>query len=130
VYIRTLVEQKKNDGRLLLMEIDRSTLVGTRAAFWFYDTELAEWRLVIHFPQLDRMNPTAAYTLLHLIMSKMPSLSIRLDEIAVQSSKSALLQAMALIVRTGPRATEIRPVRARAAGAIWVEEAYVYRCAL
>ena len=99
---KILVDQNKKDGKRLVLALDAAGLE-VRAAFWFFDGESGNWRLVIHFPEVDHTNLNQLYGLVQRIMWPMkPALSFGLSDVALASSFNMLLGAVGQIRHTRP----------------------------
>ena len=124
-----LVEAQINDGKRLVAALDKTGLQ-IRTAFWFFDTEGEQWKLVLHFPVVDERFQNISYGIVHTVMLRLrPGVSFELTDVLLQGSKSILLGAINELVRTGPwDLADIRIPRT-AAGDVLIEEAYVYRSA-
>ncbi len=129
MYKGVLVESKISDGKRLVTALDRSGL-DVRTAFWFYDSEIERWKLVIHFPKVDQLQHQEAYELIRQAMLSMdPPLRFFLSDVMIQSSRSKLVHAITLAASTEPDALIDLPVNHLFTGDILIEEAHVYRAA-
>lgn len=129
MYKTALVKDKITDGARLVAALDRAA-VQVRTAFWFFDREIEDWRLVIHFTQIDETTQTVAYGLIWRVMVSMhPKPSFGLDEVMLQDSTSSLIRAIQTVAPTPPAAIESQKIGPVSAGNVWIEDAYVYRSA-
>lgn len=129
MYKKALVDKKIRDGARLIHELDRAGFQ-VRSGFWFFDREIEDWRLVVHFPQIDRVGSTAAFGIVQRVMLSMhPKPHFGLDDVMVQSSNSFLIQAIQSVAPTPRGSTQIRKIGPVAVGQVWIEEAHIYRSA-
>ena len=129
MFKKELVVKDTADGRRLIQALDAAG-IQIMTAFWWFDREIERWKLVISSPKLAETYSTAAYGLIQRVMMGMhPAPGIRLDEIILEDPRSALVDSIRHVVKTGPDdLSEIR-ISASTIGDLWVEDARVYRAA-
>ena len=129
MFKKELVVKDIADGRRLIQALDVAGIQIT-TAFWWFDREIERWKLVISSPKLAETYSTAAYGLIQRVMMGMrPATDIRLDEIVLEDSQSAIVDSIRHVVKTGPDdLSEIR-ISSSTIGDLWVEDARVYRAA-
>jgi hypothetical protein len=126
-----LVEQKEQEGRRLIEALDAANL-GPSAAFWFYQPDVSQWRLMVTGPGLDAgaKDPTEPYRKIANVLNNLvPTASaLSISDLKVIGQRDPLLAVMGGIVRTGKGLTSIR-MQNNAVNGIHIADALVYRMA-
>lgn len=126
----SLVEADLLAGRRLVINLDvpepNRSLFRLKAAFWLYDSESQEWRLVLATPLVDEEGPLATYKHLQRSLSSIQPTDLSLQNISVWSPRKPLIKAIKRASRIPPGTEGIRLTRNTVAG-IYIEDAYVYR---
>ncbi|MBI2218818.1 MAG: hypothetical protein HYU51_16150 [Candidatus Rokubacteria bacterium] len=109
-------------GRKLLEELDRQ---GARvgSAFWSYDIDADEWRLVLSMPMVERLGVRAAYDHITRALKAAGIQDLYLRQIAAVSPHERIVASLSGAIRTR---SELRVSRS-VVGDEWIEGAYVYR---
>ena len=131
--VRTsLVENDIQEGRRLISALTESDkrfnpphyLIKT--AFWLYDPNSLDWRLIIATPLVDQRGPLSAYTdILGVLRNFAPPLSLSMQEISVVSPKDKRARIIRKIAKVPRGSTGIRVGRTHIDDT-YVEDAYVY----
>ena len=120
-----LVTDQIEAGRTLTSTMDKAQ-VQIRSAFWLYDTEAAEWRLVLAMPLVDERGPAQAYEEIRKALQSVSIHGLLLRQIAVVSPKDELVSLIRKAIQTGPGLQSIRFTR-NAIDNVLIEDAYIYR---
>src|SRR3954447_10293647 len=119
-----LVDERVDDGRLLLSELVRSGFDLT-AGFWVKTSEEGLWSLYIASPVVRQGRIGEAYGTLYTALSRLPDPSITLSDIKLVAPDSAVAaEAIAIQDRYGARI----PTRYNGdrLGRVAIDEAYIY----
>ena len=121
-----LVRALREDGSKLIAELDRQQVkVGT--AFWHYDGETDEWRLVLSMPLVDELGAAAAQGRIGGALNAVGTEHLLLWQVIVVSPRDSLVLSISRAVYTKARALSGIHVSRSASGGEWIEDAYVYR---
>ena len=119
MYQKVLLEDLKEDGRLLVEALERNRFPIT-AAVW-HDYPEAQWRLVIVSTAVDSIGPMAAYSRVQRALQSVEPSELTLSDISLLSPRSQEFQNLRSLVsapgRHGPGRTR----------EVVFEDAYVYR---
>jgi hypothetical protein len=123
-----LTKERIEAGKALLVELEKKG-VQPDAAFWLYNPEVADWKLVLAEVKVPKTGPRDVYRQVQKIIDQLPSEwqeSISLDLVALTSPDAPLVRLLRKAIRTGPGITGIRFTNNVIDGVI-VEDAYIYR---
>lgn len=121
-----LVSSLRKAGSKLIKKLDEKGLkVGT--AFWNYDEEADEWRLVLSMPMVDEAGPAAAQNRIAEALKAAGIKHIYLRQIRPASPRDRLVSSISRLVHTEERAIVNVPLNRTATGGEWIEKAYIYR---
>ncbi len=112
-------------GRIVLTSLDEAELT-PEAAFWIWIPERDRWWFVVAGGGLADLETPAAFIEIHGVLRALsPAFPIEIDEIAVESMDSPLIQLLSRLVRMagvgGVRLTN------NAINGVLIEDVYVYR---
>jgi hypothetical protein len=102
---------------------------GVRSAFWLYDRDAAEYRLILALPSVDREGPEAGYKLVQraLVKHRIPLPLRRVVVVGVNEPlPRGVHRAVGSITDTGAESMRARLGR-RVIDGITIDDAYVYR---
>lgn len=126
----SLVEADLLAGRRLVIALDvpepNRSLFRLKAAFWLYDPESQEWRLVLATPLVDEEGPLATYKRLQRTLYSIQPTDLSLQNISVVSPRDPLVKAVKRVSRIAPGVQGIRVTRNSINGT-YIEDAYVYK---
>jgi hypothetical protein len=122
----TLVDHNVEDGKRLIMALDESRFK-VQSAFWFYVSEAEKWVLYIASPIFDEKGPTGSYAALQkVVLGMSPRPDFSLNDVAVVSPESNLVQLLRTALKTGPGISTIRFSRNTING-VFISDALLYR---
>ena len=120
-----LVSEKIEAGSSLLRQLDRDGIrVGS--AFWLYDRDADDWRLILSMPLVDERGLRPAYDHLADALQAAGVRNLYLRDIAAVGVDDKIVGLLRSTIRTG---SEVGSVRFAAGGVdhALVENPYVYR---
>jgi hypothetical protein len=124
-----LVTDDIASGEEALKALDQER-VNVRSAFWFYDRDPAEYRLILAMPTVDREGPSKAYKLVQRALLK-HRVDLPLRRIVVMGVNEPLPKGVRRALGSVPADTEGESIRARigrrVVDGLIIEDAYVYR---
>jgi len=120
-----LVDSDIKDGMLLIEKLDMTDF-SVVAAFWFYHSDVIEWRLTIASWYLDKNGPKKAYGFLQTLLMDSDIPGISLENITLVSPEHDLIKLLSMAIQTGPQLSNIRFTRNVINGQL-IEDAYIYR---
>lgn len=121
-----LVEKNIEEGRRLLLALDR-TGFRVSAALWFYVDEDEEWRFMVASPVIDEKGPRESYAFVQETLARLsPPSQISLKQISAISPSHDLIRLLRVAIRTGPGVSGIRFTR-NTINNVFIEDAYIYR---
>jgi hypothetical protein len=121
-----LVSSLIEAGRRLVEELDKQNArVGS--AFWNYDPDVGEWRLMLSMPMVERQGVSAAYDHIGRAMTAAGIRNLYLRQIAPVSPHERVVTAVSRMIRTRPEAIGAIRLSRNLVGEEWIEDAYVYR---
>ncbi len=126
----TLVETDILEGQELISALRQSDLrfaashFVVRTAFWLFDEESMEWRLIIATPLVDERGLRSAYTDIQSVLQRL-SLSLTLQNITVISPDDDLVKAIKKIGKVPKGSIGLRIGRTRV-NDVLVDDAFVY----
>jgi hypothetical protein len=130
--VRTsLVESDIRDGQRLvsaLRDSDANFSIPhflVKAAFWLFDKDSIEWRLVVATPLVDQRGPFSAYTDIQGVLRRLVPISLTMQDITVVSPNDKLVKVIKKAGKVPAGSTGLRIGRARIDDT-YVEDAYVY----
>lgn len=104
--------------------------VDVRSAFWFYDRDAAEYRLILAFPAVDREGPTSGYKLVQRAFLK-HHVPVPLRRVVVMGVNESLPKGVHRAVGSVPADAGGESIRARLGrrviDGLTIDDAYVYR---
>lgn len=125
----TLVEQDFKAGEKLVRALDEAQ-INVHSAFWLYDSETDNWRLIIASKVADFSSPRRAYSQIKRVLRRLDENEnnpISLENISVISPNHPLISILKTAINTGPdQIMGIRFTRNRI-GNSFIEDAYIYR---
>jgi hypothetical protein len=126
----TLVERDFLDGEILIKELDK-TRFNVHSAFWLYNTEEDNWRLIIASKVADFSSPKKAYSHIKRVLKSLEmkgrKLGFSLDNISVVSPHHPLIRILSVALSTQPDAVVGRRFSRNRIGNSFIEDAYIYR---
>ena len=120
-----LVDLDIEGGRKLIEALDADGFP-VQSAFWYYDSEPEEWRLVISSPDVDKKGPLRAYGPIQRVLRQVQLDTFGVDNIAAVSTKDPLVSLLRSAIATGPGISGIRFTRNTINGRE-IEDVYIYR---
>ncbi len=114
-------------GRTLVAALDRAG-IEVKSAFWLYDPEIPDWRLVLSMPMVEERGKAGTYDAIAEVFRTAPVTGLYLRQIELARPKDPLVASISRAIRTGPSIQDPPLHVGRSAfDNILVEEAYVYR---
>ncbi|MCA9771466.1 MAG: hypothetical protein KC466_03600 [Myxococcales bacterium] len=128
--VRTgLTERMIEDGKRLIRELDRGR-VRVTGALWLFESDLAEWRLVIVTPFLSSHGPRDVLRRIRAVLKRFEKQGkgLRLRDVYIKDHKDSFVTMLRKIVSTGGPSSlsEIRLSQVVVNGML-IEDALVYR---
>lgn len=122
---KTLVNIDIEEGRKLIEELD--SYLEITSAFWYYLSEIQEWRLILATPSIDKLGRKKTYSIIWDVLNKNKEmLSIPLDAISIMSPKQELNKLLSYAIKTGKGISGIR-FSGNVINGTLIEDAYLYR---
>ncbi|MBO1515503.1 hypothetical protein [Metabacillus bambusae] len=126
----TLVEKDFAEGAILIKELDKAH-INVHSAFWLYNTEEDNWRLVIASKVADFSSPRRAYSQIKRVLKRLESIGdsidFSLENISVISPNHQLIKILSTVVTTGPDQISGMRVTRNRIGNSYIEDAFIYR---
>jgi len=123
----SLVERDIEDGKRLIDLLVRSG-ENVPVAFWRYDSDHGDWRLVLAVPQMARSPQEAYDLLLNVVKDVRPPLGLGLSDITLISPKGELARALHR-ERNSARALSGQFLSGTRIGDAYFEGVYLYKVA-
>jgi hypothetical protein len=118
-------DQMRDSGRALIDELGNVEFV-IKSAFWIYDKDAGEWRLIIATPRVDEVGPKFAYGVvwdaLQRLGEKVAGLS--LENVSLASPEDALVVLLQTVFKPTGQGS-VRLTRSRVNN-VYVEDAFLY----
>lgn len=111
-------------GKDLILKLDKTDFE-VRSAFWFYLSDIREWRLILSSPFESKYGPRKAYEFLSNLLDK-ENIEIPLQNISVLSKADPLIINMGFFIRTGKSINGIS-VSNCYINNFHIDEAFIYR---
>lgn len=122
----TLTDGLINGGINLIEELDSSG-IKVDGALWFYFPEEGFWKLMLSFPDIEKIGPKSSYTKVQKALSKLEKKEgLSLDDVALAKPNAPLMHLLKVAVRTGPGISRIRLSNNVINGQL-ISDAYIYR---
>lgn len=123
---KTLVNIDIEEGKKLLEILDKSSIKIT-SAFWFYLTEIEEWRLMLATKLIEEVGPQKAYTkLLENTNKHKETIDIPLEAITLISPNDPLNLLLKSAIKTGPKISGVR-FSGNVINGVLIKDSYLYR---
>jgi len=123
---KTLVNIDIEEGKKLLEILDNSSIKITNA-FWFYLTDIEEWRLMLVTKLIDQVGPQKAYTILLENTNKhKDTIDIPLEAITIISPNDPLNLLLKSAIKTGPGISGVR-FSGNVINGVLIKDSYLYR---
>lgn len=121
-----LTSEMRAAGENLIHELDRRKFPA-KAAFWLYETEGDDWRLMIATPQLRSVGPRKLYKSVQQAIAKIDT-PIRTSSVFLLDTKDPFIKRLSTAIGRGPGVSGMRFSRNSINGR-FIEDAYIYRMA-
>jgi hypothetical protein len=125
----TLTKEMIEAGAILVKKLDESG-INPDAAFWFYFSDINQWKLVIAEIKLGDEGPKQLYKriqeTIHAHQAELGEVS--LEDVTLAKPDSPVVTLLRLAIRTGPGISGIRFTNNVINGTV-IEDAYIYRIA-
>lgn len=126
MYTETLVDSEITGGQKLIQAISDNGLL-VKAAFWYFATEINEWRLMIQFDLSNDFHHRKIFERIEEIRRTLgPDFRVPLRKIAVQSQHSPLVSAVRRKIRKGSGPKAGPHYIGERVGVDFIEDVYVY----
>jgi hypothetical protein len=119
-----LTENMIADGAALTRKLDEWGWPMV-AAFWYFETEANDWKLMISSAKVNE-GPRKAYELIGQALDALPGTSIKLHSTTLVAPDHPLVRTLASAIQPGPDSMGIQ-IRRRSINGRYVEDAYLYR---
>lgn len=120
-------EESIESGGILLKELDKAQIT-VDAAFWFFFSDISDWKLVFSLPKEIKKGPKKAYSVIQRVYSKidinLPGLSI--NDVVLLKTDNILIKILKKMIRTGPGISKIRLTQTMINGTL-IEDLVMYR---
>ena len=125
--IQALGDERIQIGKDLLVSLARKN-VSVTAAFWFYNRESDEWRLILSLPQVAKEGSKASYAKIQKLLPKSGSAPIvRLSDIGLVKPKDWLVKLLGIVIKTREDAIADIVFEQCSINNHFVDSAYIYR---
>jgi hypothetical protein len=116
-------------GDELTRKLDELGLTPT-AAFWFFMTDLNEWRLLFASPEVRKQGPRAVYVKIHEAIEQLgeKSATIPLSAVVVLDEEAELVRLLHGVVNTGRAIGRVRFSK-NVINGHFIDDALIYRVA-
>jgi len=123
----TLTKEMIESGKVLIMKLDDSN-VQPDAAFWFYSSDIQEWKLVLAEVKVGEKGPKEIYRKIQTIISKFSDElgDLSLNDITLAKPDATIVKVLRVAIRTGVGISGIRFKNNVINGTV-IEDAYIYR---
>lgn len=128
---KALVESLLDDAVALVKKLDETQTPATFAAWYYYD-DADEWRLLVASKELDTLLPkheAVAYRKVIDVLAALPPVSLSVSDLKLVATSYPLLQALKLLVGTGPHAIVRAHIRDCTINGIFIKEVVILRSA-
>ena len=125
----TLTKEMIEAGAALLRKLDASG-VRPDAAFWFYFSDVQQWKLVLAEMKLGESGPRQIYKKIQegISTDQTEMQGLALDNITLTKPDAPIVVLLRLAIRTGPGISGVRFTNNVINGTV-IEDAYIYRLA-
>ncbi|KPK77958.1 MAG: hypothetical protein AMJ79_01570 [Phycisphaerae bacterium SM23_30] len=124
---KTLVKSDIDQGKTLLRVLDKAG-INIPAAFWFYQSDSENWRLMIASPIVDKDGPIASYKKILSAMKKTEKITdIAFDDITLMSPSNDTVKLLSKVIKTSAKATDNIRFTNNAINNVIIEDALIYR---
>lgn len=121
----TLTEKMIAEGAALTRKLDEWGWPIV-AAFWYFETEANDWKLMIASAKVNEDGPRKAYELIDRALDTLPGHLTDLQSIRVIAPDHPLVGTMAAAMQPGP-GTVGKQISRRSINRHYIEDAYLYR---
>jgi len=123
----SLTEEMISGGAALVSRLDQAGLE-VSGAFWFYESESNDWRLIIVSPHVHSEGLKAIYTQIQTVLRAMPhdQPKVSLKDITVLDASDSLISLLKVAIQTGKEVSRIRVARNMINGRL-IEDSLIYR---
>lgn len=122
----TLTDELIEGGKYLIEELDASG-VKVDGALWFYFPEEGFWKLMLFFPDIEKVGPKLSYSKVQKALHKLKEKgALSLDDVALAKPNAPLFHLLKIAIRTGPGISGIRFSNNVINGQL-ISDAYIYR---
>jgi hypothetical protein len=123
----TLTKEMIDIGAAFVHKLDEHGF-SPNAAFWFYFSDVQQWKLVLAESKLGTIGPKEIYRKIQKILEKyadeIPGLS--LDDVALSKPDAPIIVLLRVAIQTGPGISGIR-FKNNVINGTLIEDAYIYR---
>jgi len=128
---KTLVESQFVDAIALIRKLDS---VGTSpaVALWYFYDEIAEWRFILAGTEFDKLLPKdelRAYRMVVEAMAATSPSSLKISDIKLVRTDTALVKALRRLIRTGSEGVVQMHFANCTLNDVFIKEMVVLRCA-
>ena len=122
-----LTDRLIDDGESLVLALDAAGVKPT-AAFWFYFSDIASWKLLIADPTLGPNGPRGAYKQIQKALNKMEKQAngLALEDVALAKPDAPMVEVMRSALRTGPGVSRIR-FTGNVINGVLIDDTLIYR---
>lgn len=123
----TLVGFDIDKGKNVILDLDKAGLE-VSSAFWFYFSDVKEWRLLLAVPLVDSEGPKKIYSQIQNIIKEQPNdESIPLWSIGIISPSHPINQLLRAAIKTGEKSIAGIRFSSSVINGVLIEDAYIYR---
>jgi hypothetical protein len=124
---KQLTPQLITEGETLIRALD-DTGVSAGAAFWFYFSDIAAWKLVLAEEKLGPEGPREVYRKIQRTIASLSSeiQTLSLEDVVLTKPDAPIVAVLKKAIQTGPDLVGIRFTNNVVDGAL-IEDAYIYR---
>lgn len=123
----TLTKEMIESGKALIMKLDDSN-VQPDAAFWFFFSDIQQWKLVLAEVKVGEQGPKQVYKTIQGVISQFSDElgDLSLDYITLAKPDAPIVKLLRVAIRTGAGISGIRFKNNVINGTV-IEDAYIYR---
>lgn len=107
-----------------LIEILDGEQISVTSAFWYYDTDAEQWRLILAIPSVEEQGAAEAQKVIGAVLQRGAVPQLFLRDIAIVSPRDPVVSALRRVVRGQVGKTR---VAGSTVGNVFIQDSLVYR---
>ncbi len=123
----TLTSEMIDAGKELIHQLDKKQL-SVNSAFWLFDPESNNWKLIIASPEVKKQGPKKVYLEIQKILRKLPSNKrIALKDISVYRNDDPLIASLGTAITTSSEGISDINLSSTTIATHYIDDALIYR---